>query len=225
MQKKGRINNNNKNKNRKKNNQRGTRELAISVPQPIGFPDRYHTTLRYSDSLVINPGVSYGQYTFRGNSLFDPDYTSTGHQPLYFDQLSAVYGRYRVISCLIKLKVISVGSVATQMVIIPVSEVTTFTSQSLALEHPRAKVLPIVGVSGYQTASSSYNMSTRKILGLTQTQLQDIDYSAATSANPLQLWYYIVYAYEPGGGNVHTAFTVTLDYVCEFFDRDNVSSS
>jgi len=174
---------------------------------------------------VINPGVTYGQYTFRGNSLFDPDYTSAGHQPLYYDQLAAVYGRYRVQTATIHIKCVSVGAVAAQIVIIPVSDVTTITTPSTALEHARASVLPLLGVSGYNSVQRSYTMSTRVILGLTNIQQQDTDFSASVGSNPLQLWYYILYAYEPGGGNVHTAITVTIDYECEFYDRDNPSSS
>jgi len=33
---------------------------------------------------------------FRLNSLFDPDLSGTGHQPLYYDQLTTVYGQYCV---------------------------------------------------------------------------------------------------------------------------------
>ena len=31
------------------------------------------------------------------NSLFDPDFTGTGHQPYYFDQFATIYQRYTVI--------------------------------------------------------------------------------------------------------------------------------
>lgn len=63
-----------------------------------GFPDRLRTKLHYCD--VINLAASAGNpglWQFRMNSLFDPDYTGTGHQPQWFDQLSAVYAFYRVL--------------------------------------------------------------------------------------------------------------------------------
>lgn len=43
------------------------------------------------------------------NSLYDPDFTGTGGQPFYFDQLSAVYNRYRVLRAEFSVNIINVG--------------------------------------------------------------------------------------------------------------------
>lgn len=66
--------------------------------QDYGFPDRLKTRLQYCD--VVQLAASAGTpalYQFRMNGLYDPDYTGTGHQPQWFDQLSAVYQTYRVL--------------------------------------------------------------------------------------------------------------------------------
>lgn len=66
--------------------------------QDFGFPDRLKTKLRYCD--VVQLAASAGSpaiYQFRMNSLFDPDFSNTGHQPQWFDQLSAVYLNYKVL--------------------------------------------------------------------------------------------------------------------------------
>lgn len=63
----------------------------------FGFPDRLRTKLQYQD--VIQLAASAGSpalWQFRMNSLQDPDYTGVGHQPQWYDQLSAVYSYYRV---------------------------------------------------------------------------------------------------------------------------------
>lgn len=70
----------------------------------FGFPDRLRTKLHYADVVLLsasagNPGI----WQFRMNSLFDPDYTGTGHQPQWFDQLSAVYRYVSVVGSKIKV--------------------------------------------------------------------------------------------------------------------------
>lgn len=71
--------------------------VSRSLSSPM--PDMYKTTLIYSDYIslsmsVVNLYATY--YTFRLNSLFDPDYSGSGHQPRGFDQLSAIYDKYVV---------------------------------------------------------------------------------------------------------------------------------
>lgn len=62
------------------------------------FPARATKWLRYSTSLSLTSasGVVSTQ-VFRANDLFDPDFTSTGHQPMGFDQLMSFYNHFCVI--------------------------------------------------------------------------------------------------------------------------------
>jgi len=61
------------------------------------FPDRLSLTLRYSDQkqIVCTAGVSTVNQ-FRPYSIYDPDYTSAGHQPYGYDQIAALYNHYFV---------------------------------------------------------------------------------------------------------------------------------
>jgi hypothetical protein len=60
------------------------------------MPKEHHCKLVYKDAynLAVNPGPK--EIVFRLNSLYDPDYTSTGKQPYYYDSLAGIYDRYRV---------------------------------------------------------------------------------------------------------------------------------
>lgn len=72
----------------------------------LGFPKKLMMTHKYSE--VIVPTCSSGAlstYTFSCNSLYDPNVTSTGHQPMYFDQLTALYDHYTVIGAVAIFKV------------------------------------------------------------------------------------------------------------------------
>ena len=55
---------------------------------------RYCTTKLSTDTSP----ATFVRYLFRTNSLYDPDNATGGHQPMYFDQLGALYDRYSVLS-------------------------------------------------------------------------------------------------------------------------------
>jgi len=61
------------------------------------FPSRATALLRYNETIEIAPttGVS-GHYLFRANSIFDPNFTGTGHQPYGHDTYQAIYNHYKV---------------------------------------------------------------------------------------------------------------------------------
>ena len=163
-------------------------EVKTSIPKAIGFPDRIQTTLRYSDIWGLAPGAQAGQYTYRGNSLFDPDYTSTGHQPRYFDQYSAVYSKYLVTSSSIKVSVMNdVGTSPVFVVVFPSTDIPTLLTGAPAAEYPRAKQSKLLGVAGYQTVAVSHKAATTTILGLKPYQINDLDFSALVGANPTQI--------------------------------------
>lgn len=70
----------------------------------FGFPDRLRTKLHYCDVVQLSASAgSPGLWQFRMNGMFDPDYTGTGHQPQWYDQLSAVYSFATVVASKIKV--------------------------------------------------------------------------------------------------------------------------
>lgn len=61
--------------------------------------NRITSKLCYETGQVGNTTTtSPGTFTIRLNSLFDPQYAVGGHQPRGFDEMSAIYGEYRVLA-------------------------------------------------------------------------------------------------------------------------------
>lgn len=61
--------------------------------------DRQFAVLHYNTTASINPNaeaLSGAVLQYSANSLYDPDVTGIGHQPMYFDNYASVYWRYRV---------------------------------------------------------------------------------------------------------------------------------
>lgn len=61
---------------------------ALTDKTTLGFPDVVRTKMRYFDQgILINPTVgNTSVHVFRLNSLFDFDFTGTGHKPRGYDQ-------------------------------------------------------------------------------------------------------------------------------------------
>lgn len=71
--------------------------------------------MKYATEVTITPSASsMAVHTFRANSIFDPDLTGVGHQPLSRDQYALLYNTYRVLSA--KIKVTPLNNLATNSV-------------------------------------------------------------------------------------------------------------
>lgn len=54
--------------------------------------------LRYDDLINVTSATSVlGSHVFRANSIYDPDYSGTGHQPMGHDEWAQLYNHYVVL--------------------------------------------------------------------------------------------------------------------------------
>lgn len=61
------------------------------------FPARATALLRYNETIALtNTAGLAAHYIFRANSIFDPNFTGTGHQPYGHDSYQAIYNHYKV---------------------------------------------------------------------------------------------------------------------------------
>ena len=72
------------------------------------LPKYMDVTLRYFESITIDAaGGAAASHLFRANSLYDPNFTSTGHQPLGFDQWMSLYSKGVVLNSKIVVKALA----------------------------------------------------------------------------------------------------------------------
>lgn len=71
--------------------------LGWSGKTNTGFPKSMKFKHRFVTwATLTSTAGSLANYRMSCNGLFDPDLTSAGKQPLYFDQLAAIYNHYTV---------------------------------------------------------------------------------------------------------------------------------
>lgn len=64
-----------------------------SLGRPMGIPKKLCVTLRYYQAVTLADPITGAASTnlFRANSLYDPDFSGAGHQPMGYDQYIEMY--------------------------------------------------------------------------------------------------------------------------------------
>ncbi len=86
---------------------------GVSLFRSGALPNTTRTVLDYSQFVTVTAAQQVtGKYTFRANSIFDPDLTGVGHQPKFRDQMAVYYNRYRVLACSISVGDVFISNTA-----------------------------------------------------------------------------------------------------------------
>lgn len=155
-----------------------------------------------SFSRTLNAAGGYSAYyVFRGNSVFDPDYTGVGVQPYGYDQLcnADMYNFYRVASSSIKVyfrpEETYAGIRRLHVSVIPMR-----INNPIMTDISDVRMLPFQRSTAYDGATETTKgciiknyMSSGRLL--TEASSKDFGYSAAYTGNPTGLWYWIVHFY------------------------------
>lgn len=179
--------------------------------------------LRYSQ--ILQPaGIAVYEYLFNLNSLYDPDRTGAGHQPLGFDQLTPLYGRYRVFKVRYDISWIP-GSNTGILIAAPTNRTGGIGSTETALETYSAKHSAIANnYSGPARVRGVIDLAT--LNGKTLAQYTDDDTTGAivtTSPSELLILHTV---FGDLAGSAATGFAVVnLEFDCEFSDPVQLSTS
>jgi hypothetical protein len=197
-------------------------------------PLTYRSTLRYVETIAFTTGaagVMGSEQTMLLNSLFDPNFTGTGHQPNGFDQLAALYNKYYVESCTITLLWSTIGSTADICCANSVQPLSSFTIAGITTDNATENNLVntcVLSASGNsRTARTTIKVNFPKLLGLSREQyISDDRYQALVTASPT-LGPAITIAIGSYSGVASEAATcqVILDMHATFFARKNLAQS
>lgn len=186
---------------------------------PTITSDRFKTTHKYSLAveIAISSGISTPQ-VFRGNSIFDPDFTSTGYTCMGYSTLAALYNRYLVTSSSIRIRAASDSPVQVAVVPVLTSSTISTATEDLA-ENAYGKDMMTAAGTVREMSSS---MSTSRMWGQTLT---DGSFAAATGANPSNSWFWhIKVGHLFGAGTATVNLIVDIVYYTEWSARVSYST-
>jgi hypothetical protein len=182
--------------------------------------------LSYVDHYSFGSAAAWADRTMNISSAFDPDFTGAGHQPRYFDQLSAIYSAYRVLWVDYEITVACVADIGVACTLIPSTQGGALTAAGFPEELPGASKTLVTG--NYQPPCRFVGRAyPHRIWGTSAQQWAIDDNSVAyIGASPTNLTYLHIYAASMDGStNVAATCQVRLNFKCEMLDRPNIGSS
>lgn len=192
-----------------------------------GIPDLLRTKVKYAENKILTDAIGGITKTqvYRGNSLYDPDYTGAGGQPVSYDQWANFYAHYKVNSCKIRVTFLSRTNLSANgnilVGIIPSISPTGATSLSAIeiIQQPYVKYAYITqGDGGKNSAVINSYMSTKKMFAVKNTDAEE--FSAAFTTNPADGWYFTVFAVSADeSSTINVQCMVEVTYYSEFSER------
>lgn len=209
------------------------------------FKDRVRTKLYFDCVVSFAPSgtgsTKYFAFSFRANSLYDPNATvsGSGDQPYGFDQFAALYRNYKVLGSKIKATPLSFDATtntglasAFQIVCLPNSTNTDYITSGVDyndlpnMRLAKSRWISINSLNPARDYVSNY-CSTAKFYGESKLNARiDDNNEALCTANPNAMWYWQCYGYNPtatASGSLVVNFRIT--YYAEFSGLKSQSSS
>lgn len=202
-----------------------TRNLG-TVTFGRGLPDKVLVTHTYHTFITIGSTFgSTGNWFFRANGMYDPDFTGGGHQPLYFDQLSAIYNHFRVIKSNMKLRLTSRGTGNPVMVTgVMLNDDTSGTINGETLcEQKRARSMTLAQGTNDNTYRLSERFSAYSTFGKESMGNDSLIGSGAN--DPSELTFFQIFCYSPLLGSGTIDLEVTIDYTALWTEIKDMAAS
>lgn len=198
------------------------------VPMGRGFPKKTIMTHRYVETINVNSGAAgaIANYFFSANGMFDPNQTGSGHQPMYFDQMGALYDHYHVIGSKITVEATTQNNTfAAGTFGVFLNDDTTNTPATVtgACEQGSARYKHFPANSN-NNQKVKKKWSAKKTFG--GTVLSNTSLQGTTSANPTeQTFYNVFWGADDLTSNFQLTFIVTIEYIAVWDEVKDIAQS
>ncbi len=190
------------------------------------FPREMKIQCRYHDFFDITTagGVS-NDHMFNLNSMFDPDRSGTGHQPLSNDQWAAFYGRYRVDATKVTITATTTSTHGSVISMIANNSTSSLTDSYVVMESP-GRVSAVCN-AGSPSVKISKIFNLADVNGVTREVYRTDDrYQAQFGSSPTETIILHVGAFETLlGASVDITYSTDFIFYVTLFDPLQLSIS
>jgi hypothetical protein len=169
----------------------------------------------YNTVLALAPAAGgVAANVFRLNSVFDPDFTGVGSSVVAYTQLSALYGRYRVMAAKVFVEYVNVSATIPLTVFVALNPVTTVGVNIAAILAQRHVWTKGIGASvGSAATTHVCGGPVGALYGVPERQVRDEDdFAALVGGNPNNGVYAHIGAYADGAAAGNLTIHVRIEY-------------
>lgn len=195
---------------------------TLTVPDRLKVKLPYHTIVNYTSAAGVQ------DYVFNINSIWDPDRSGVGHQPLGRDQWAAFYNRYRVYGVKIRWSLTNKSGVPCLMSMIGNNDPVMVLSNDSMFEQSHMNKKHVGATGGIDTKYITKYFTLPRITGRPiSAYVGDDRYQATMGSNPLETIVAHLYVANADGGVTPLAAnaSIHITYYVELFDRVNLNWS
>ena len=199
---------------------------------PNGFPPTRTAHLIYNDVIQFTSSTGLlNSHLFRCNSIYDPDYTGTGHQPFLSDTWAGMYNHVTVKGARIKVRWMNgAGETAIDVpayVGVYLGDGTTvpYSSASTFIESQKGDVKLIKSDGSYPTTSCNFSLKKFYNIDDVKDNYYRFGHSTSTPTPPSDVAYFIVWLQAVGSHTATLTADITISYIVEYSEPRDVASS
>jgi len=196
----------------------------------LPFPNKIICRHRYAQTFTLDGGTgSASSFSIGLNDLYQP--IAGGHQPMGFDQMAALYQKYKVLGCKVTATFANISNTldtGNQYVGLQIHENSSYSPSYITQIVERGRcAYKLLGLAngGHDTAQLSVNWSGKEWYGKNNYSGQDV--AGSISSNPAESCYVAIFSaadydgQNPGGCDV----LVVIDYIVEWFGPVQMNQS
>lgn len=192
------------------------------------FPKQLYNTVVYAERVTLTcDGSGRASFSFNANSLYDPNASGTGHQPLYFDQLTTIYDHYTVLKSTIRVAFNSdASSTAANGIsfgVIVDDDATPPTSNFSSFAERRMGSWQTFQYPGSQPKDIYYTADMKAIHG---SVIGNDNLQGSATASPVEITSFIVWVDAGVNANSHSIIMdVCITYDCMWDEFTSIAQS
>lgn len=181
-----------------------------------GFPNTIITKLRYHDVYSYQSTTGgVNSWVLRANGIFDPDYSNTGHQPMYRDTYAGIYDYYVVLGSKIHVDFVSESATNGFCVGIVTSDTPTISTVLNTLAEQNNAVSTITGTVNDGKTSLFMTYSPMENIGMEAED--DLSTLTTVGSDPSTVQYYGIWiATSDAVTTAKCTIKATIEYTVKF---------